>query len=71
MDKKSAQAHKATHFLHNLDEAVFARPKLILSLILLVTLFFAYQIPSVKMYSDFADLLPQEHTYIELHNEIK
>jgi predicted RND superfamily exporter protein len=71
MDKKSAQAHKATHLLHNLDEAVFARPKLILSLILLVTLFFAYQIPSVKMYSDFADLLPQEHTYIELHNEIK
>lgn len=71
MDKKSSQAHKATHFLHNLDEAVFARPKWILSFILLVTLFFAYQIPSVKMYSDFADLLPQEHTYIELHNEIK
>ena len=71
MDKKSSQAHKATHLLHNLDEAVFARPKFILSLILLVTLFFAYQIPSVKMYSDFADLLPQEHTYIELHNEIK
>ena len=71
MDKKSSQAHKATHALHSLDEAVFARPKLILSLILLVTLFFAYQIPSVKMYSDFADLLPQEHTYIELHNEIK
>ena len=71
MDKKSSQAHKATHLLHNLDEAVFARTKFILSLILLVTLFFAYQIPSVKMYSDFADLLPQEHTYIELHNEIK
>lgn len=71
MDKKSAQAHKATHFLHNIDEAVFARPKIIISFILLVTLFFAYQIPSVKMYSDFADLLPQEHTYIELHNEIK
>lgn len=71
MDKKSAEAHKATHFLHNIDEAVFRRPKLILSIILLVTLFFAYQIPSVKMYSDFADLLPQEHTYIELHNEIK
>lgn len=71
MDKQSTKAHKATHFLHNLDEAVFAYPKLILSCILLVTLFFAYQIPSVKMYSDFADLLPQEHTYIELHNEIK
>ncbi|MBR9912786.1 MAG: MMPL family transporter [Gammaproteobacteria bacterium] len=71
MDKKSAKAHKATHFLHNLDESVFRHPKLILSLILLVTLFFAAQIPGVKMYSDFSDLLPQEHTYIELHNEIK
>lgn len=71
MDKKSAKAHKATHLLHSLDEAVFRHPKKLLSIIALITLFFAYQIPSVKMYSDFADLLPQEHTYIELHNEIK
>ncbi|MCO4759017.1 MAG: MMPL family transporter, partial [Oceanospirillaceae bacterium] len=71
MDKKSADAHKATHFLHNLDESVFRRPKTILGIILAITLFFAYQIPSVKMYSDFADLLPQSHPYIELHNEIK
>ncbi|MEH6628401.1 MAG: MMPL family transporter [Motiliproteus sp.] len=71
MDKTSAQAHKATHFLHNLDTSVFRHPKIILSTILLVTLFFAAQIPGVKMYSDFADLLPQEHTYIKLHNEIK
>ncbi|WP_370278004.1 RND family transporter [Pontibacterium sp.] len=71
MDKKSADAHKATHFLHSLDESVFRHPKLILSVILAITLFFAYQIPSVKMYSDFADLLPQSHPYIELHNEIK
>lgn len=71
MDKTSPEAHKTTHFLHNLDEAVFRHPKKILSAILLVTLFFAAQIPGVKMYSDFSDLLPQEHTYIELHNEIK
>ncbi|MBE9396611.1 MMPL family transporter, partial [Pontibacterium sp. N1Y112] len=71
MDKKSADAHKATHFLHNLDESVFRHPKSILGIILAITLFFAYQIPSVKMYSDFADLLPQSHPYIELHNEIK
>ncbi|MFW1678108.1 efflux RND transporter permease subunit [Pontibacter sp. JAM-7] len=71
MDKQSAKAHKATHFLHKLDGVVFKHPKIILSMILAITVFFALQIPGVKMYSDFADLLPQEHTYIQLHNEIK
>ncbi|WP_036552535.1 efflux RND transporter permease subunit [Neptunomonas japonica] len=71
MDKRSAEAHKATHWLHHLEEIVFNSPKVILSLILMATLFFAAQIPSVKIYSDFADLLPQTHPYIELHNEIK
>ncbi|GGK76506.1 hypothetical protein GCM10007941_28310 [Amphritea balenae] len=70
-DKASAQSHKITHMLHNLDERIFHHPKVVLGLILAITLFFASQIPGVKMYSDFADLLPQEHTYIELHNEIK
>lgn len=70
-DKTSAQSHKITHLLHNLDERIFNRPKIVLGLILMVTLFFASQIPGVKMYSDFADLLPQEHPYIVLHNEIK
>jgi predicted RND superfamily exporter protein len=70
-DKKARKAHKLTHLLHNLDSQVFGHPKTILGLILLVTLFFAFQIPGVKIYSDFADLLPQTHSYIELHNEIK
>jgi hypothetical protein len=70
-DNKSRKTHKLTHLLHNLDSQVFAHPKTILGLILLVTLFFAFQIPGVKIYSDFADLLPQTHSYIELHNEIK
>lgn len=70
-DKASAQSHKVTHLLHNLDERIFHHPKVVLGLILAITLFFASQIPGVKMYSDFADLLPQEHPYIVLHNEIK
>ena len=53
------------------DNAVFASPRLTLSLILIVTIFFAAQIPGVKMYSDFADLLPQGHPYIKLHNQIR
>jgi len=71
MDNQSTQAHTATHFLHNIDKAAFNHPRLILGFIFLVTLFFLMQIPSVKMYSDFSDLLPQKHSYIELHNEIK
>lgn len=71
MDKTSAQAHQATHALHEIDLAIFRHPTAVLGLILAITLFFASQIPGVKMYSDFADLLPQEHEYIVLHNEIK
>ncbi len=71
MDKHSAEAHQATHWLHRLEFTVFRHPKVILSVILAITVFFAAQIPGVRMYSDFADLLPQSHPYIELHNRIK
>jgi len=57
--------------LIKIDEWIFAWPKTILSLVLLATVFFAFQLPAVRMASDFADLLPQEHPYIQLHNEIR
>ena len=60
-----------THFLKDIDDHLFAYPKLILSVLLAITVFFAAQIPAVQMYSDFSDLLPQEHPYIQLHNEIR
>lgn len=60
-----------THMLRNLDDAIFRAPKTFLSVILLITLFFMSHISGVKMYSDFADLLPQGHPYIQLHNEIR
>lgn len=63
--------HRITHFFHNLDNYIFRHPKSYLAIIALVTVYFAMQIPGIKMYSDFADLLPQSHPYIELHNEIK
>ncbi len=62
---------KFTHFLKDIDDHIFAYPKIILGLLLAITIFFAMQIPGVKMYSDFADLLPQEHPYIQLHNDIR
>ncbi|HEY5719332.1 MAG TPA: MMPL family transporter, partial [Gammaproteobacteria bacterium] len=59
------------HLLHRFDDLIFDAPRRTLALIALVTAFFAAQIPGVQMYSDFADLLPQEHPYIQLHNEIR
>lgn len=50
---------------------LFNNRKVVLAIIFGITAFFAYQIPAVKMLSDFADLLPQEHPYIELHNSIR
>ena len=53
------------------ERTVFTWPKTYLSLVGVVTLFCLVQVSGVKMYSDFADLLPQSHPYIQLHNEIK
>lgn len=49
----------------------FDHRRLVLALIFLVTAIFAWKIPAVRMLSDFADLLPQEHPYIQLHNSIR
>lgn len=58
-------------FLQKINGLVFSRPKLTLALIILATLFFAMKIKTVQLVSDFADLLPQQHPYIQLHNEIR
>jgi len=50
---------------------MFNNPRKVLAAIALLTLLFALRIPGLKIYTDFADLLPQEHPYIELHNSIK
>lgn len=70
-DNKSTKMHKITHLLHKIDLWLFAHPKSFLLGVLLITIFFATRIPMVKIYSDFSDLLPQSHPYIQLHNEIK
>lgn len=63
--------HAFSHWLKNIDNLVFKFPKIFLAVIAALTLFFAFQVPKVQMYSDFADLLPQEHEYIKLHNSIR
>jgi hypothetical protein len=63
--------HHFTHALHQIELKVFAFPKLVLGAILLATVWFALQIPALKMHTEFGDLLPQNHAYIKLHNEIR
>lgn len=43
----------------------------VLGVIAVITAVFALQLPGLKMYSEFSDLLPQNHPYIRLHNEIR
>lgn len=60
-----------SRFFRTVEVFVFYHPKTFLSVILLATVFFASRIPYLEMYSNFADLLPQEHPYIQLHNDVK
>ena len=60
-----------SRFFRRIEVTVFYHPKIFLAGILLLTLFFASRLPYLQMYSNFADLLPQEHPYIQLHNEIR
>ena len=57
--------------LRQIDKLIFAHPKITATVILLVTVYFAFQVPGVRIVSDYSDLLPQEHTYIQTHNIIR
>ncbi|HLF29794.1 MAG TPA: MMPL family transporter [Xanthomonadales bacterium] len=62
------------HFITVLNwfvETTWKYPRIVLLGITVVTVFFAAQLPAVRIVSDFADLLPQHHPYIQLHNEIR
>ncbi|MBI2800287.1 MAG: MMPL family transporter [Gammaproteobacteria bacterium] len=54
-----------------LGDMLFSNRRRVLAVIFAITAFFAFHIPLVKMVSDFADLLPQDHPYIKLHNKIR
>lgn len=62
---------KTTHALRRGEEWLFSNPKTVLGLIFAVTLVFASALPQLRIYSDFADLLPQKHPYIQTYNRIK
>ncbi len=52
-------------------ELIWKYPRGTLVIIAAITIAFALRVPTVRIVSDFADLLPQEHPYIQLHNEIR
>jgi predicted RND superfamily exporter protein len=57
--------------MHNFAELVIKKRVLLLIVTILATLFFAYQLLNLKVYTSFADLLPQNHPYVKLHNEFR
>lgn len=62
---------ETTGLFSRFGNLLFNSRKIVLLIIFSITVFFATQIPAVRMLSDFADLLPQEHPYIKLHNSIR
>lgn len=58
-------------FFPRFGNVLFDHRKLVLLIVMLITAWFASHIPAVRMLSDFADLLPQQHPYIKLHNSIR
>jgi uncharacterized protein len=63
--------HALTHALHRGEEWIFRNPKIVLSLVMLVTLLFGMALPSLRVFTDFSDLLPQNHAYIKVYNRLK
>lgn len=63
--------HHFTHVFYLVKVWLFRHPRTVLLVIAALTLMFATRIPALKIYTDFADLLPQQHPYIQLHNSIK
>ncbi|MEE8495790.1 MAG: MMPL family transporter [Xanthomonadales bacterium] len=57
--------------LYRFVEFIWKYPKGTLLIIAIITVLFALRVPAVRIVSDFADLLPQDHPYIQLHNEIR
>lgn len=62
---------RLTHVLQIAEGLIFANPKYVLAAIFIISVLFATRIPGLKMQTDFDDLLPQNHPFIQLHNQIR
>ncbi|PKO31640.1 MAG: transporter [Betaproteobacteria bacterium HGW-Betaproteobacteria-7] len=63
--------HAITHRLHQGEEWIFCNPKIVLSIVLAITLMFGMALPKLRIFTDFSDLLPQNHEYIKVYNRLK
>ena len=57
--------------MKKLADVIIEKRLLFLAVISLVSLFFLYKIKDLEVYTKFADLLPQGHEYIKVHNKIQ
>jgi uncharacterized protein len=62
---------RITDGLQRWETWVFAHPGAVLIAIFGVTLLLASHVPKLHIYTDFNDLLPQKHPYIQTYNRIK
>jgi hypothetical protein len=52
-------------------EFIIKKRNYFMAAILIVSIFFGYYATKLKVYTNFSDLLPQKHPYIQLHNKIR
>jgi predicted RND superfamily exporter protein len=57
--------------IRTISKLIISHRYLLLGIIVLVTLFFLWQIGKITIESRFSDLLPQNHPYIKIHNKYK
>jgi len=58
-------------FMKNFAAFIIQRRLIVLALLLLVTLFFCYQVKDLRVITNFDDLLPQTHPYVKIHNQYR
>ena len=57
--------------MKKLADLIIEKRLLFLAVISLVSLFFLYKVKDLQVYTRYADLLPQGHEYIKVHNRIR
>jgi predicted RND superfamily exporter protein len=57
--------------MKKLSDFIIEKRISILVIITLISLFFLYQLKGLEVYTKYADLLPQGHEYIKVHNKIR
>ena len=57
--------------MKKLSDFIIGKRTPILIIISLISIFFIYNLTKLKVYTKYADLLPQGHEYIKLHNRIR